>query len=214
MHKEWSRFKSFEHFPIESNARPLRLAQNGFYYHGNGEEAKCAFCGVVNDTWAEGETVNEIHARLSRACPFVSGQDTANVPIHAEESLNQQSTTPSLRTRNSNNSDRSSIDNNHLTASDRSKTANESDAPQQAQRHGGRNTSHDSDTTSTTSPSGERCYVTDKTKYPQYSSRETRLESFTSWSYSHIVQPQDLSDAGLFFVGKYHKTCLILLRST
>jgi len=197
MHSEWSRFKSFEHFPIASNARPLRLAQNGFYYQGNGEEAKCAFCGVVNDTWAEGETVNETHARLSRACPFVSGQDTANVPIHAEES-----NTPSPRTRNSNNGRISNNYNNRITASAKSNTANESNSPKQTQKHSDRKTCHDCDTTSTsTRPSEERCYVTDRTKYPQYSSRETRLESFTSWGYSHIVKPQDLCDAGLFFVG-------------
>jgi len=182
MHSEWLRFKSFELFPIASNARPLRLAQNGFYYQGNGEEAKCSFCGVVNATWPEGETVNEIHTRLSRTCPFVSGQKTANVPIHAKESLTQQSSPPSSRTRNNNNGGRSSNDNNRLTASARSKTAKESNVHQQEYRSS---------------------YLSERSKYPQYLSRETRLESFTSWGYSHIVTPQDLCDAGLFFVGNY-----------
>jgi len=203
MYKEWSRFKSFERFPIESYARPLRLAQNGFYYQGNGEEAKCVFCGVVNATWEDGEPVNEIHARLSRTCPFVSGQETANVPIHAEEPVHQQSTTLSPRIRSSSNDRRRSNDNNHLT-SVKNNSANESNVTQQEhKRSNGHNLQDCSANSRPTELAEERCYVTEKTKYPQYSSRETRLESFISWRYSHIVKSHDLCNAGLFFVGQW-----------
>ena len=215
MHNEWSRFKSFERFPVESNARPLRLAQNGFFYQGNGEEAECAFCGIVNAAWAESETVNEIHARLSRACPFVSGQATANVPIHMEETLNQQPicSSPSSRTCNTNTDRRSSNDdNNHLTTSAKGNTVEkELNALQQEARHSSSGNSNHCGTTSTpTERAEEGCFITHMTKYPQYSSRAERMKSFTSWSYSHIVQPQDLCDAGLFFVGKLSETYQVL----
>jgi len=208
MYKEWTRFKLFEHFPIASNVRPVRLAQNGFFYQGKGEEAKCAFCGIVNSTWTEGETVNIIHTRLSSACPFVSGQKTANVPIQSAESFNHQFTTPSPRTSNNKSGRRSN--NGDFTALSKSDTANDSNAPsKQEQIHSDRNNSHQCDTTSRSKKlADERCCHTERTKYPQYSSRETRLESFTAWSYSHIVKPHDLCDAGLFYVGRCSKMIL------
>jgi len=221
MQKEWSRFKSFERFPIESYARPLRLAQNGFYYQGNGEEAKCAFCGVVNATWEDGEPVNELHARLSRTCPFVSGQETANVPIHAEEPVHQQSITPTPRTPSSSNDRRRSNDNNHLTTAKSNYSTNESNVTQREQKRSNGHNLHDCGTNSRpTQLAEERCYVTEKTKYPQYSSREKRLESLTSWKYSHIVKSQDLCNAGLFFVGQClfklfkYKICVIYKNTT
>ncbi|XP_045202698.2 inhibitor of apoptosis protein-like [Mercenaria mercenaria] len=84
MNKEFSRFASFKTFPADSVARPIRLAQAGFYYTGSGEEVICFCCGVRNDVWTEDESLLEVHRRLSPKCRYICGADTTNIAIHGD----------------------------------------------------------------------------------------------------------------------------------
>ncbi|XP_060577976.1 baculoviral IAP repeat-containing protein 7-like [Ruditapes philippinarum] len=84
---EWARYRTFCTFPQSSPARPIRLAANGFYYCGHGEDdtVRCFSCKQVYHGFKEGDIASNIHSRISPNCAFLTGVDKSNVGIHTEE---------------------------------------------------------------------------------------------------------------------------------
>ncbi|KAH3724380.1 hypothetical protein DPMN_050196 [Dreissena polymorpha] len=109
MHIEWARLRSFETFPSETKTSCLRLAQNGFYYNGNGSEVVCFECDAKFRPRSWHDDISEEHRRLSPLCRFVKGMRTENVPINennaatnvdstkTNDALHEQFTNPSAR---------------------------------------------------------------------------------------------------------------------
>ncbi|XP_053398062.1 uncharacterized protein LOC128556575 [Mercenaria mercenaria] len=85
MRYEWARYGTFKTFPFNSPVMPIRLASNGFYYNGSGDSVTCFSCGLEYRGWREGDSVADIHARLSPDCHLIVGADQRNVGIHASE---------------------------------------------------------------------------------------------------------------------------------
>lgn len=79
MRKEEERMKTFERWPVTFLSAE-KLARNGFYYLGRGDEVRCAFCKVEIMRWVEGDDPAKDHQRWAPQCPFVrklTGTDTA-----------------------------------------------------------------------------------------------------------------------------------------
>ena len=94
---EWARFESFQKAPETLRMWKIKLAKNGFYYTGSGNNCKCAFCGVVYGNWRYTDDPEEVHRRLSPNCPLVHDRmNTNNIPINARERLQEQSAALSL----------------------------------------------------------------------------------------------------------------------
>ncbi|XP_060577990.1 putative inhibitor of apoptosis [Ruditapes philippinarum] len=72
---EWARYRTFCTFPQSSPARPIRLAANGFYYCGHGEDdtVRCFSCKQVYHGFKEGDIASNIHSRISPNCAFLTG---------------------------------------------------------------------------------------------------------------------------------------------
>ena len=60
---------------------PRELAAAGWFYLGECDRVKCAFCKNSVDTWLPGDDAYEEHfIRFWRVCPFIKGESN-NVPI-------------------------------------------------------------------------------------------------------------------------------------
>lgn len=74
------RRESFQNWCYQSIVKKEDLAKNGFYYLGDGDRVRCAFCNVVLSSWQKGDDVPTEHRRHSKYCPFVLGKKTSNIP--------------------------------------------------------------------------------------------------------------------------------------
>lgn len=229
MKYEWIRLSSFKEFPTSSTVSSIRLAQSGFYYSGQGEEAICFCCGFRHDSWNTTESVNEIHRRLSPHCNFVKGEHTNNVAIQADsrpqplgENISNESHHPAQGA--SGGSDDISPENNRQTRTE-STNQSKSSQPSQSQKDavgvsdyvltkrsrqetsnrigqiGGKpRDMHTNETRgSVTRFPG---IVNERPKHPEYAIESVRLNSYTGWPSTNTVQPGELSTAGFFYAGK------------
>lgn len=81
MRREEERIKTFDTWPV-SFLSPERLAKNGFYYLGRGDEVRCAFCKVEIMSWAEGDDPASDHQRWAPQCPFLRKHEhNGNIPL-------------------------------------------------------------------------------------------------------------------------------------
>ncbi|KAM3965044.1 inhibitor of apoptosis protein isoform 2-T2 [Aphomia sociella] len=93
LQNEDERLKSFANWPV-SFLTPERLAKNGFYYKGRGDEVCCAFCNVEIMSWREGDDPAVDHKRWSPHCPLLRKQvSTGNLGM---DLLKMQASTASF----------------------------------------------------------------------------------------------------------------------
>ncbi|KAL0830583.1 hypothetical protein ABMA28_002732 [Loxostege sticticalis] len=71
------RLKTFEKWPL-TFLSPEKLASNGFYYLGRGDEVRCAFCKVEIMRWEEGDDPAVDHQRWAPQCPFLRKQASSS----------------------------------------------------------------------------------------------------------------------------------------
>lgn len=81
--REENRFSTFQGvwMPYSQIVRAEDLARQGFFYIGPDDRVMCVFCKGILRRWTRGDRVEDEHARHFRACPFVSGSETRNIPI-------------------------------------------------------------------------------------------------------------------------------------
>lgn len=79
MKREKVRLKTFSTWPHNNPVRPASLAKAGFYYLGNLDRVKCAFCLNVLRNWVEGDNPDTEHQKYYPDCSFVLGMDVGNV---------------------------------------------------------------------------------------------------------------------------------------
>lgn len=85
MNSEWLRFESFKSCPDSLPISSCKLAKNGLYYIGNGQNdsVKCFSCNIILSGWCEFDEPADRHEQRSPDCDFVRGTDGNNIPIHA-----------------------------------------------------------------------------------------------------------------------------------
>lgn len=87
MRREEERLKTFEKWPVTFLSAE-RLARNGFFYLGHGDEVRCAFCKVEMTRWSENDDPATEHQRWAPQCPFVrklAGQDECGPRVPTRE---------------------------------------------------------------------------------------------------------------------------------
>lgn len=67
---ESNRIKTFDKWPVPFLSAE-QVARNGFYYLGQGDAVRCAFCKVKILRWVEGDDPATEHMRWVPECPFV-----------------------------------------------------------------------------------------------------------------------------------------------
>ena len=71
------------------------LAAAGFYFTNCGDVVRCAFCGVEEGYWKEGDNAFSDQERWSPSCKFIKDLFVGNIPIHSETSSHSQQTSHS-----------------------------------------------------------------------------------------------------------------------
>ncbi|CAB3387126.1 Hypothetical predicted protein [Cloeon dipterum] len=65
--------------------KPCDLARSGFYFTGEGDKARCAFCNLEVRGWEEGDEPDTEHTRWNPNCPFMQKDPLIfNIPIGSE----------------------------------------------------------------------------------------------------------------------------------
>ena len=82
---EFLRLCTMHDYPSTNGPSLLRLAQNGFYYDGNGTELICFSCGVKIRNWKYDDSPREIHLKTSPNCRFLLDSGDGNVPVPRED---------------------------------------------------------------------------------------------------------------------------------
>ncbi|XP_065341033.1 baculoviral IAP repeat-containing protein 7-B-like [Cloeon dipterum] len=68
------------------HVEPSALAKSGFYYTGDGDNVRCAFCNLEVRGWEEGDTPDREHTRWNPDCPFLlRDRNIINIAIGQEE---------------------------------------------------------------------------------------------------------------------------------
>ncbi|CAH1961036.1 unnamed protein product [Acanthoscelides obtectus] len=67
-----ARLASFENWPSSNVVSPESLANAGFFYLGDGDNTKCAFCKGVVRAWEQGDNPDHEHKRHFPNCPYVT----------------------------------------------------------------------------------------------------------------------------------------------
>ncbi|XP_052080112.1 baculoviral IAP repeat-containing protein 2-like isoform X2 [Mytilus californianus] len=70
MQFEWCRLASFANYPYTSIS-VIRLAEAGFHYEGNANEAVCNSCGLKYKNWKSNDSPVQIHKDNAPQCSFV-----------------------------------------------------------------------------------------------------------------------------------------------
>ncbi|XP_059483181.1 baculoviral IAP repeat-containing protein 1f-like [Neocloeon triangulifer] len=67
------------------NVSPADLAADGFYYEGDGDLCRCAFCCVQIYKWEQQDNVHDQHVQWNKECPFlINPEGVQNIPIGKE----------------------------------------------------------------------------------------------------------------------------------
>lgn len=68
---EENRLRSFENWPVPEIVSPQSLARAGFFYLGEGDSTKCAYCKGTVRAWVPGDDPDREHQRHFPNCQFV-----------------------------------------------------------------------------------------------------------------------------------------------
>lgn len=191
MNVEENRLKTFNNWtnivmPAE------RLARAGFYWPNECiEKVKCFKCGFELSEWKFGMTAMGAHRRINPNCEFILGTDTDNVSLPMSLNLSSYS---SLETTNNassllvNYSPSTSLQNSEqIKIDDKTKSLDEP-------------FSYGDSLVETLDLS--------KFLFPVYASLRNRLKSYESinWPSETVFQtPNQLSEAGFFYIGEYDR---------
>ena len=76
-----SRLLTFAEFPDSAQVDPFELAEAGFYYTGESDAVKCAFCKVIVRGWTCRDVPILTHMRSNTRCKFIQGWNVNNIPL-------------------------------------------------------------------------------------------------------------------------------------
>ena len=78
---ERERLNTYWNWPASSCQMPSALARAGFFYTGESDRVKCAFCRGVLKKWVPSDEPTSAHSSHFPRCPFVRGEDVENNPL-------------------------------------------------------------------------------------------------------------------------------------
>ena len=182
MKYEWARIRSFDQFPRESSARPIRLAQTGFYYEGVKDNVTCFSCKLEYGDWKEEDVPSEIHKQYSPQCRFLTGEDNSNVPIH--ESRRPVNTIESQPCREAERGATASSTDSGYSSCDSMRSL-----PVNVKQQ------------SLLPEKEDYSYRKEGAKHPDYADVNRRFESFKDWPCGHLISPKSLVEAGFVYAG-------------
>ena len=86
LYSEEKRLRTFRCWPPSAAVSPAGLAKAGFYYLGQADRVRCAFCAGTVVSWQVGDHPWAEHQRLFPQCSFMQGLETRNIPLPTQES--------------------------------------------------------------------------------------------------------------------------------
>nr|XP_022903769.1 death-associated inhibitor of apoptosis 1 [Onthophagus taurus] len=78
------RLNTFEGWSVSFIGKET-LAEDGFYYFGEGDKVRCAFCGVEIGRWERGDVPNAEHRRWNPNCPLLNNSVRLNLCIGVDD---------------------------------------------------------------------------------------------------------------------------------
>ncbi|XP_065927044.1 baculoviral IAP repeat-containing protein 2 isoform X2 [Magallana gigas] len=82
MNLELVRLETFKNFPLSRSVSAIKLAKEGFYYKGEGDDdlVICFACKSEKRGWRDGDIPREVHQQMSPQCPLLN-EHSVNVPV-------------------------------------------------------------------------------------------------------------------------------------
>ena len=199
------RLATYNNLPDWAVLSPMKAAKSGLYYTGEGDNVACYSCGLRLNHWESGVHPMTLHRRLSPECQFVVSQPTDDVS--AEQDVSNTSRTsserqdPQRRRRRGYNSTHdyysqlasfagalhSSSDTNTDRVSNASSPISSTHAYNNVDRFPSRRMR-------------ERINNNDPALMEEMKFEICRLSNYSSWPRDTNIQPEALSQAGLFYL--------------
>jgi len=180
MKSERNRLASFSGWSVPF-IRPADLAKAGFYYVNQRDNCRCAFCDNFVGDWEDGDVPQEEHAKLFPLCGFVRGAPVGNIPIQGEGGSEPSSSSGSAAEAGA-GQDETGIRYVRRPNSIPEKGFPCSKSPREFSESLGIISHHGP-------------------LHPSYATPEARLRTFREWPPALKQQPQELADAGFYYIG-------------
>jgi len=179
------RLSTFANWPVAFMS-PVELSRAGFYYLGRGDSCRCAFCGSYVGDWVEGDEPMAEHLNLFPMCPFVRGLEVGNVRIGEE-----------VRPTSQPSSENPGHDEAGLRWPPPHRASNA--GPEKGNGHPNNFMSQ----MGSVSGKEENIGIIKHTGplHPNYATLEARLRTFREWPPALKQQPQELAEAGFYYIG-------------
>ncbi|XP_015599780.1 death-associated inhibitor of apoptosis 1 isoform X2 [Cephus cinctus] len=179
---EEARLRSYRNWPLDY-MDPVKLAQAGFYYTGEGDKVKCFECHVEICQWVEGDNPMVDHQRWSARCRFIRKIPCGNVPIGVDAA-----SIPPPAPRSRDVCGPYGIECRLQSGPDTFPGPSDLKLPSSAKL-------------------GSLGIGKSKAPaYPEYVSYDARLKSFDSWPKCMPHSKEELANAGFFYTGKGDQT--------
>jgi len=90
LRRESARLSTFDDWPATGVVQPSALARAGFFYTGQADRTRCAFCRGVLHSWRPADAPDVEHRRHFPDCRFVRQLDVGNIPLPSDAPLSRQ----------------------------------------------------------------------------------------------------------------------------
>ncbi|KAL3882077.1 hypothetical protein ACJMK2_028450 [Sinanodonta woodiana] len=212
MKYEMLRLCTMKTFPAGNRPFSVRIVRAGFYYAGHRDQVVCYCCGSRKDNWVLGDIPLFIHQTLFPSCSFLTSNATVNVPIikaNPARSLADVHLTEVQRSNGSNQLDTTQCESSLMIISSHQKQENDSSRnhemlvtnkgspAHQLMSSGGTNVL---DCGQTAAPRMHSIDVPPP-RYPQYSSKNMRINSFQGWPAAIRHTPEEMAECGFYYAG-------------
>ncbi|KAK7503063.1 hypothetical protein BaRGS_00005689 [Batillaria attramentaria] len=210
---EENRLQTFGDWPRTAPVRKEDLARNGFIYTGSNDKVRCVYCNGVLRQWEQGDVVEQEHQRNYAQCPFVRGDDVGNIPFRP--SVNGHHSEPADMSRSS-SSDCGQERSGYDIGPDEDRCGLRPNAPPHPSLNGWtqsfNNTARGSgvgggdNVVGQSGGASEHRTYSSRPRNPVMAAEPDRLETFESWPAQMKQRPEQLSQAGLYYIGDSDKT--------
>jgi hypothetical protein len=190
---ESTRLGTFYDWPATAVAKPSDLAANGWFYTGQHDRVRCAFCRGVLHHWTKDDVPSSEHRRHFPDCPFVKGRDVGNVSLEHSE---QTSVTEAVGTALKSAAERMSalgFDDGRWGAAGNSDESLRSDAIGSNSTSVARQTAVDRNADVTSSETHRRVAKSRDARSPEMNSESSAIEAGTRFSFDSLQSPCSLA---------------------
>eukprot|EP00095_Tigriopus_kingsejongensis_P005266 maker-scaffold464_size163657-snap-gene-0.31 protein:Tk05266 transcript:maker-scaffold464_size163657-snap-gene-0.31-mRNA-1 annotation:"apoptosis 2 inhibitor" len=204
--EERKRLMTFVHWPAPF-IRPADLARAGFYFTGVQDCVRCIFCGEYVGQWNPRDDPDREHRTLFPHCPFVQGREVGNIPLTEDIRLGVRSVPwpiptedPQPRITYHDHPAPSELRHSSDDAPGPDVTGIRSmeSVPESAKGPSRVTWNNGAQNSSLQNPA---IIQHSGPANPKYSTLEARLRTFRDWPPALKQKPQELADAGFYYIG-------------